>query len=523
MNFVISRHLLAKNIKTCGSTFSLPVFAHIVVLTKEHFLADPAATIMRPPLIPQTIPIYDQDSELTKLLKTLFNSLVEYREPNTGRIAISLFMCLPSRKDFPEYFNIIDKPISMYEIRKRIESSHYTSVEPCINDFKSMFNNCRTFNEDGSMIFDDSLKLERIVLEKYNQLRPNIGVNGIQSVMKPVKSATINVEKPPATPTLNNHDQTNNHRGQHLEKNNHNTSINSNLISQSSNGFPSEDSNSNSNIITSSILNEDSLSGTPFHNDASMDSSSSIQERPAKRSKRDNDQPKKRVLTGYIIYAAEVRKEYVDKNPNQDFGYISRLIGNDWRALPRDLKQKYEHRAIIQNNKLAREAEKREQNRVATPTSSSTTNSTPVTNAIGSNTTYTTKKHKLSHVSASKFTTHQQQQAGVQAIPYAPSIQTETATQTTPARFVEPPKRMPYNYTEIYKRFLGEDYCEITHEHVYGKKNGGNSHHLGADSAESWLGAGIGRHASTGDALWALREFMLQDAATMRWSLQPYQ
>lgn len=478
---------------------------------------------MRPPLIPQTIPHHEQDSEITKLLKTLFNSLVEYRDPHSGRIVISLFMCLPSRKDFPEYFNIIHKPISMYEIRKRIESNQYRTEEACINDFKLMFNNCKTFNEDGSIIFEDSKKLEKIVLDKYMQLRPNGLANGFDSPhSKGPKSFGSNIVRT-STPNKLNYDHNKGNLGRPVTssiasgKNHLNSSINNNLISQSSNGFPSEDSNSNSNNFSTSVINEDSLSEQPFHNEASMDSTASVvhHEKP-KRSKRDSDAPKKRMLTGYIIYAAEVRKEYVDKNPNQDFGFISRLIGNDWKALPKDLKHKYEQRANVQNIASAKEAARLERIRALTPASAITPATPP------------SKKHKSSHNTNSKPALNKTIGTPTTMAPKAPATFSEATTQTTTARFVAPPTRTRFNYTEIYRRYLGE-HLDITHEDVYGPQTQDinysyrNNQHLEPETAEKWLGSGLGRHRSSGDALWALRDFMLQDADTMRWSLQPYQ
>jgi len=37
----------------------------------------------------------------------------------------------------------------------------------------------------------------------------------------------------------------------------------------------------------------------------------------------------KKLVTGYIIYASEVRKHVAEKNPNVGFGEISRIVGND--------------------------------------------------------------------------------------------------------------------------------------------------------------------------------------------------
>lgn len=58
---------------------------------------------------------------------------------------------------------------------------------------------------------------------------------------------------------------------------------------------------------------------------------------------------RKSLLTGFIIYAAEVRKQVKDKNPIQDFAFISKLVGAQWRALPHDIKLKYRQKAIRHN------------------------------------------------------------------------------------------------------------------------------------------------------------------------------
>jgi protein polybromo-1 len=42
--------------------------------------------------------------------------------------------------------------------------------------------------------------------------------------------------------------------------------------------------------------------------------------------------PGKKVLTGYILYSAEVRKSVAEQNPDKSFGEISRMVGNDVRS-----------------------------------------------------------------------------------------------------------------------------------------------------------------------------------------------
>ena len=60
----------------------------------------------------------------------------------------------------------------------------------------------------------------------------------------------------------------------------------------------------------------------------------------------------RRLLTGFIIYASEVRKEVVDQYPDQNFGFISKLVGDKWRALATDVRFKYHQRALIHNKRI---------------------------------------------------------------------------------------------------------------------------------------------------------------------------
>ncbi len=53
----------------------------------------------------------------------------------------------------------------------------------------------------------------------------------------------------------------------------------------------------------------------------------------------------KKTVTGYILYSSERRKSKVQENPGEKFGEISRMIGNEWRAMPQSERQMYEERA----------------------------------------------------------------------------------------------------------------------------------------------------------------------------------
>lgn len=64
---------------------------------------------------------------------------------------------------------------------------------------------------------------------------------------------------------------------------------------------------------------------------------------------------KNKVVTGYILYSREVRKQVVQNNPESTFGDISRIVGSEWKSLPTNEKQMWEERAskLNEENKAA--------------------------------------------------------------------------------------------------------------------------------------------------------------------------
>ena len=69
-----------------------------------------------------------------------------------------LFMDLPSRKDYPEYFKVIEKPISLNLIRKKAESrAGYKSEADFRADVQLLAENAREFNEASSEVCKDAV------------------------------------------------------------------------------------------------------------------------------------------------------------------------------------------------------------------------------------------------------------------------------------------------------------------------------------------------------------------------------
>uniref|UniRef100_A0A8R1HJA9 Protein polybromo-1 n=3 Tax=Caenorhabditis japonica TaxID=281687 RepID=A0A8R1HJA9_CAEJA len=127
------------------------------------------------------------------MMQGLWNCIYQYRqEGNPTYWPAGAFMELPSLKELPEYYQIIQYPIDMKIIRQRIDHNQYPHVDAMINDCRLMFANARDFNEPSSNIHIDAIHLEKTVLRAYE---------GMRNTPHPVMNTT------PSAANLTNHNR----------------------------------------------------------------------------------------------------------------------------------------------------------------------------------------------------------------------------------------------------------------------------------------------------------------------------
>uniref|UniRef100_A0A0N5ALU6 SNF2-family ATP dependent chromatin remodeling factor snf21 n=1 Tax=Syphacia muris TaxID=451379 RepID=A0A0N5ALU6_9BILA len=100
-------------------------------------------------------------SELTALLTKIHDSLVNFKTSD-GRQIARPFEKLPSRRELPDYYEVIESPMDFNKIKKKIRDGKYGSVQDMSKDVKLLCENARRYNMDGSEIFEDSILLEKV-------------------------------------------------------------------------------------------------------------------------------------------------------------------------------------------------------------------------------------------------------------------------------------------------------------------------------------------------------------------------
>merc|ERR1711983_667924 len=101
------------------------------------------------------------NKKLCKKMKKLLEVVMQY-EDSDGRILSEPFYKLPSRKELPDYYEIIKKPVDIAKIQQRIDDEKYEDMSALQKDFMLLCNNPQQYNEDGSLIFEDSIVLQSV-------------------------------------------------------------------------------------------------------------------------------------------------------------------------------------------------------------------------------------------------------------------------------------------------------------------------------------------------------------------------
>jgi len=96
----------------------------------------------------------------TRKLIGACKSVIALREPSTKRRFSEIFLEKPCAKTYPDYYQIIQKPIGINDILKKCRAKKYEKVNDFVADWKLLFTNARTYNPEGSWVVLDSQKLE---------------------------------------------------------------------------------------------------------------------------------------------------------------------------------------------------------------------------------------------------------------------------------------------------------------------------------------------------------------------------
>ncbi|RCK54487.1 Protein polybromo-1 [Candida viswanathii] len=88
----------------------------------------------------------------------------------------SIFVKLPSKKFYLDYYHIVDQPISLNEIQKRIRTRYTAeSADEFIDDFELLLHNAKTYNAPDSWIVSSAAKIVEFVKDQVREFETTPG------------------------------------------------------------------------------------------------------------------------------------------------------------------------------------------------------------------------------------------------------------------------------------------------------------------------------------------------------------
>lgn len=78
-------------------------------------------------------------------------------------------------QSYPDYYQMIAVPIAMSHLRKRAQTNYYKDIQQYRDEWRLLFNNARTYNVEGSVVYNDADEMEKIFNELFDRL--TVGTN----------------------------------------------------------------------------------------------------------------------------------------------------------------------------------------------------------------------------------------------------------------------------------------------------------------------------------------------------------
>jgi ATP-dependent helicase STH1/SNF2 len=88
-------------------------------------------------------------------------SVVALKDPSTKRRLSELFLEKPDPATFPDYYEIVEKPMAINDILRKCRAKIYSNLQEFNDDWTLMFANAKKFNGEDSWVVEDAKALEK--------------------------------------------------------------------------------------------------------------------------------------------------------------------------------------------------------------------------------------------------------------------------------------------------------------------------------------------------------------------------
>lgn len=139
-------------------------------IREEEPTLEPVNGIVQPPFVPPASKKHRNTNQLQYLLRVVMKAIWKHQFAWPFQQPVDTV-----RLNLPDYHRIIDHPMDLGTIKKRLENYYYASASECIQDFNTMFTNCYVYNKPGEDVVLMAQALEKLFLTKINEMPKEVG------------------------------------------------------------------------------------------------------------------------------------------------------------------------------------------------------------------------------------------------------------------------------------------------------------------------------------------------------------
>lgn len=102
---------------------------------------------------------------LTSKCEKVLADIIALRSETDGHGVADIFLKLPSKKKYADYYRVIKKPTAISQIRKHLSQERFDSFESFLDEVRLMCTNAKLYNEEGSWVWEDAATIEDFINE----------------------------------------------------------------------------------------------------------------------------------------------------------------------------------------------------------------------------------------------------------------------------------------------------------------------------------------------------------------------
>lgn len=97
-----------------------------------------------------------QTNDIMPIVEKLVALMREQLDETDEHPRTTIFEKLPSKRDYPDYYSVIEKPVALDTIIKNSKKGVYKTLDEVKQDLQLMYDNARFYNEEGSWVYKDA-------------------------------------------------------------------------------------------------------------------------------------------------------------------------------------------------------------------------------------------------------------------------------------------------------------------------------------------------------------------------------